>query len=105
MGNISRHGHAASVVILIRASARQPHIPAFLLAVAEKVSKMAGVDMRADGDEEMLIELKGTWKLLRQLPHTLQELIDDGRLLFRIAVQVSIPEGSYHHPGGQVKQI
>lgn len=52
---------------------------------------MAGVDVCADGDEEMLIELKGTWELLRQLPHTLQELIDDRRLLLRIAVQVSIP--------------
>lgn len=71
-----------------------PHIPALLLAVTQKVSKMAGVDMRADGDEEMLIELKGTWELLRQLPHTLQELIDDRRLLLRIAVQVSVPAGT-----------
>lgn len=56
---------------------------------------MAGVDVRADGDEEMLVELKGTWELLRQLPHALQELIYDWRLLFRITGQVSVPAGKF----------
>lgn len=68
-----------------------PHVPAFLWTVPKKVSKMAGVNVRADGDEEMLVELKGTWELLRQLPHALQELVYDWRLLFRITGQVSIP--------------
>lgn len=49
--------------------------------------------MCADGDEEVLVELEGTRELLRQLPHALQELIDDRRLLLRIAVQVSVPAG------------
>lgn len=51
--------------------------------------------MCADGDEEMLVELKGTWELLRQLPHALQELVYDWRLLFRITGQVSIPAGTF----------
>lgn len=89
-------------IILICTSECLPHIPVFLLAVTEEVSKVAGVDVRADGDEEMLIELKGTWELLWQLPHALQELIDDRRLLFRIAVQVSIPTPPFK---GQVKVL
>lgn len=55
---------------------------------------MAGVDVRVYGDEEALVELKGTWELLGQLPHTLQELVDDRRHLFRISVQVSVPAGT-----------
>lgn len=72
-----------------------PYIPAFLLAVAQEGPILAGVDMCVYGDEEALIELKGTWELLRQLPHTLQELIDDRRHLFRISIQVSIPAGRH----------
>lgn len=67
MVKISHYGHAEPLIlkfILICTSERLPHIPAFLLAVPEKVSKMAGVDVGADGDEEMLVELKGTWELL-----------------------------------------
>lgn len=55
---------------------------------------MAGVDVCVYGDEEALVELKGTGELLGQLPHTLQELINDGRHLFRISIKVSIPEGT-----------
>lgn len=55
---------------------------------------MAGVDVCVYGDEEALVELKGTWELLGQLPHTLQELVDDRRHLFRIPVQVSVPAGT-----------
>lgn len=67
MVKISHYVHAEPLIlkfILICTSECLPHIPAFLLAVTEKVSKMAGVGVRADGDEEMLIELKGTWELL-----------------------------------------
>lgn len=71
-----------------------PHIPAFLLAVAQEGPKMAGVDVSVYGDEEALVELKGTRELLGQLPHALQELVDDRRHLFRIAVQVSVPAGT-----------
>lgn len=73
-----------------------PHIPAFLLAVSQEGPILAGVDMCVYGDEEALIELKGTWELLRELPHTLQELIDDRRHLFRISVQVGVPARSQH---------
>lgn len=55
---------------------------------------MTGVNVCVYGDEEALVKLEGTWELLGQLPHTLQELIDDGRHLFRISIQVSIPAGT-----------
>lgn len=71
-----------------------PQIPAFLLAVPQEGPKMAGVDVCVNGDEEAFIELKGTWELLGQLPHTLQELVNDRRHLFRISVQVSVPAGT-----------
>lgn len=71
-----------------------PHIPAFLLTVAQEVSKMTGVNVCVYGDEEALVELEGTRELLGQLPHTLQELINDGRHLLRISIQVSVPAGT-----------
>lgn len=80
---------------MICSSECPPHVPAFLRTVPEKVSKMAGVNVCADGDEEMLVELKGTRELLRQLPHALQELVNDWRLLFGITGQVSIPAGKF----------
>lgn len=48
--------------------------------------------MCTDGDKEVLIVLKGTGELLRQLPYTFQKLINDWRHLFWIPIQVSIPE-------------
>lgn len=71
-----------------------PHVPAFFLAVTQEGPKMAGVDVCVYGDEEALVELKGTRELLGQLPHTLQELVDDRRHLFGISVQVSVPAGT-----------
>lgn len=44
--------------------------------------------MAVNCDEKPLIELKGTGELLHQLPHALQELINDGRHLFRVSYQV-----------------
>jgi len=41
-----------------------------------------------NGDEEPLIVFEGTGELLHKLPQTLQELIDDGRHLFRVSDQV-----------------
>lgn len=41
--------------------------------------------MAVNGDEEPLVELKGTGELLHELPHALQQLIDDGRYLFRVS--------------------
>lgn len=74
-----------------------PHIPAFLLAVAQEGPILTGVDVCVYGDDEALVELKGTWELLRQLPHTLQELIDNWRHLFRISIKVGIPAGKQPH--------
>ncbi len=47
--------------------------------------------MAVNGDEEPLVELKGTGELLHELPHALQELIDDGRHLFGVSDQVVAP--------------
>lgn len=47
--------------------------------------------MAVNGDEESLVELKGTGELLHELPHALQELIDDGRYLFGVSDQVVAP--------------
>lgn len=44
--------------------------------------------MAVNGDEESGVELKGTGELLHELPHTLQELVDDGRDLFGVSDQV-----------------
>lgn len=41
--------------------------------------------MAVNSDEEPLIELKGTGELLHELPHAFQQLIDDGRHLFRVS--------------------
>lgn len=68
-----------------------PHVPALLLAVSQEVPVLAGVDVCVNGQEEALVELKGTRELLRQLPHTLQELVDDGGHLLRVSIQVGIP--------------
>lgn len=71
-----------------------PHIIPFLLAIAQEGPILRRVDVCVYGDEKALVEFKGTWELLRQLPDTLQELIDDRRHLFRISIQVSIPAGT-----------
>ena len=47
--------------------------------------------MHVQLEQEALIELKGTWELLHQLPHTLQELVDHWRHLLRVTLQVSVP--------------
>lgn len=41
--------------------------------------------MAVNSDEEPLVELKGTGELLHELPHAFQQLIDDGRHLFRVS--------------------
>lgn len=47
--------------------------------------------MGVDGHQEALVELEGAGELLRQLPHTLQELVQDRGHLLRVAVQVGVP--------------
>lgn len=68
-----------------------PKIPSLLLAVAQEVAVLAGVHMHVQLEQEALIELEGTWELLHQLPHTLQELVDHWRHLLRVTLQVSVP--------------
>lgn len=70
---------------------RAPHVPSLLLAVAQEGPELAGVDVTVDGNQEALVELEGTGELLGQLPHALQELVDDRRHLLGISVQVSVP--------------
>lgn len=62
------------------------------LVVPQEVSKLTGVHVLVDLDEEPLAELEGLRELLRQLPHTLQELGEDGRYLLRVAIQLVTPE-------------
>lgn len=61
------------------------------LTVANKVSILTGIDVVVNGDQELLVVLEGTGKLLHQLPQALQELIDDGRNLFGVSIQVAAP--------------
>lgn len=41
-----------------------------------------------NGDQEPLVVFKGTGILLHHLPHTLQELVDDGGHLLRVPNQL-----------------
>ncbi len=44
--------------------------------------------MAVNGDEEPFVELKGTGELLHELPHALQQLINNGRYLFGVTHQM-----------------
>lgn len=57
-----------------------------LLAIAEEVSELTGVDMVLNVNQKPLIELKGARELLRQLPDTLNELVDYGRDFFWVTI-------------------
>lgn len=57
-----------------------------LLAVAEEVPELTGVDMVLDVNQKPLVELKGARELLRQLPDTLNELVDHRRDFFRVTI-------------------
>ena len=56
--------------------------------------------MVEDGDQEMLVELKGVGKLFSHLPHTVNELDKDGRPLVVTVVLVSMSDALR---GGQSK--
>lgn len=47
--------------------------PPFTFIVAQKCSKLRGVSMLKEHDEEILIEFKRTRELTKYLPHTIQE--------------------------------
>lgn len=68
-----------------------PRLQTLALAVADEVAVLAGVAVAVNGDEEPLVELEGAWELLHQLPHTHQELSQDGRNLFGVSNQVIAP--------------
>ena len=48
--------------------------------------------MIVESDKELFVELKGCGELYHHLPHTLQELGEDGGSLTNITSQVTIPE-------------
>ena len=56
-----------------------PEIDAVLLAVADERAELAGVHVVVQGEQVTLVELKSGGKLLRDLPHRVQELREDGR--------------------------
>lgn len=55
-----------------------PQISSLLLAVTNEVAIVTGIYVVVDANKKLLIVLKGTWELLHELPHTLQELIYNG---------------------------
>lgn len=61
-----------------------------LLAIAEEVSELTGVDVVLNVNQKPLVELKGARELLHQLPDTLKELVDYWRDFFWVTIQISI---------------
>ena len=81
-----------------RGDAGSPQLLPLSLVVPDEVAILAGVHVVVDGDEEPLVELEGAGELLRQLPHTLQELVHDRGHLLGVPVQVVTP-GERRGPG------
>lgn len=69
-----------------------PFISPFLLTVSQEGTKLIGVDVIVESDQELLVELEGRWELDHHLPHTLQELGEDWGRLAHIPRQVTIPK-------------
>lgn len=51
------------------------------LTVAKEGAKLVRVDVVVEGDKELLVELESRRELNHHLPHTLQELGENGRRL------------------------
>lgn len=60
--------------------------------------------MAVNGDEESLVELKGTRELLGELPHAFQQLIDDGGHLLWVPDLVVASVGWRGERGEQEKR-
>ena len=69
-----------------------PFIYSFLFTVSQEGTKLVGVDVIVESNQELLVELKGCGKLYHHLPHTLEELGKDGRGLTHVPSQVTVPE-------------
>ena len=61
------------------------------LVVAQESTKLAGVDVIMEGDEEVLVELKRCWELDHDLPDTVQELCENWRGFPNLPCQVTTP--------------
>ena len=66
-----------------------PFVSSLLLAVADEVAIVTGIDVMMERDEEPLVVLKGTGELLHQLPDHLQELVNDWCHFFGIPMDVT----------------
>lgn len=62
-----------------------------LVAGAQEVTKLAGINMVMDLQQEALAELEGAGELLHQLPHTLHKLCEHWGHLFGVPIQVATP--------------
>ena len=49
--------------------------------------------MVMEGEQEVLVELEGGWELDHHLPHTVQELGEDGGRLSGVSSQMAVPGG------------
>ena len=70
-----------------------PVINSTLLTVAKEIAKLAREDMIMELQEESFIELECTGELLRQLPHTVNELGEDWGELTRFIRNQATPAG------------
>lgn len=57
-----------------------------LLAIAEEVSELTGVNVVLNVNQKALVELKGARELLHQLPDTLNELVNYWRDFFWVTI-------------------
>lgn len=62
-----------------------------LVAGAQEVAKLAGINVVMELEQEALVELKGAGELLHQLPHTLHKLGEHRGHLFGVPIQVATP--------------
>lgn len=60
----------------------------FIFIVAQESAKLGGVGMFKEHDEEMIVELKRTRELTKNLPDAVQEEQEDGGLPFLLAIWV-----------------
>lgn len=73
-----------------------PELSPLPLVVADEVPELAGVDVAVNRDQEILVVFEGAGELLHQLPHALQELIDNRRHLFGVSRQL-VASGEGRH--------
>lgn len=77
--------------LLAAGSPSSPELRPLLVAGAQEVSKLAGIDVVMDLQQEALAELEGAGELLHQLPHTLHKLGEHRGHLLGVPIQVATP--------------